>query len=109
MGTVWLDCRNMKDMKETEEHAPAGEYELAICGDRSRWQTLDEAELDNGVCECCQTSAAVTSEGPLPCIVIALSVGIISAVGTRLITCYIYVTPKLLMVNLGRPRWKSGF
>ena len=25
MGTVWLDGRNMKDMKETDEHAPAPE------------------------------------------------------------------------------------
>ena len=25
----------------------------------------DEAELDNRVCECCQTSAAVTSDGPI--------------------------------------------
>lgn len=26
---------------------------------------FDEAELDNSVCECCQTSAAVTSQGPI--------------------------------------------
>ena len=109
MGTVWLDGRNMKDMKETEEHAPAPESMSLRYAAIDRDGKLSMKLSSITVCASCQTSAAVTSEGPLPCIVIALSVGIISAVGTRLITCYIYVTPKLLMVNLGRPRWKSGF
>lgn len=66
LGVVWLDGRNMKDMKETDEHAPAPEsmtLRYAVIDRQGRLS--DEAELDNRVCECCQTSAAVTSDGPI--------------------------------------------
>jgi hypothetical protein len=66
LGAVWLDGRNMKDMKETDEHAPAPQSMTLRYATIDRDGNLaDEAELDNRVCECCQTSAAVTSDGPI--------------------------------------------
>ena len=66
LGAVWLDGRNMKDMKETDEHAPATEsMTLRYAAIDAQGNLSDEAELDNRVCECCQTSAAVTSDGPI--------------------------------------------
>ena len=66
LGAVWLDGRNMKDMKETDKHAPAPEsMTLRYAAIDRNGNISDEAELDNRVCECCQTSAAVTSDGPI--------------------------------------------
>lgn len=65
LGAVWLDGRNMKDMKETDEHAPAASMTLRYAAIDAQGNLSDEAELDNRVCECCQTSAAVTSDGPI--------------------------------------------
>ncbi len=66
LGAIWLDGRNMQNMKETDEHAPAPESMTL------RYATIDangnlagETQLDERVCECCQTSAAVTSAGPI--------------------------------------------
>ena len=57
LGAVWLDGRNMKDMKETDEHAPAAEgMTLRYAAMDAKGNLSDEAELDNRVCECCQTS-----------------------------------------------------
>ena len=66
LGAVWLDGRNLKDMKETDEHAPAAEsMTLRYAAIDRNGNLSDEAELDNRVCECCQTSATVTSDGPI--------------------------------------------
>lgn len=66
LGAVWLDGRNMKNMMETDEHAPAPEsMTLRYAAIDRQGNVSDEAELDNRVCECCQTSAAVTSDGPI--------------------------------------------
>ena len=66
LGAVWLDGRNMKDMKETDEHAPSpASMTLRYAAVDTKGNLSDEAELDNRVCECCQTSAAVTSDGPI--------------------------------------------
>ena len=41
LGAIWLDGRNMKGMKETDEHAPAAErYDVAVRGNRPRWQSF---------------------------------------------------------------------
>ena len=66
LGAIWLDGRNMKNMKESDEHAPPSESMTlryaAIDGDG---KLSDETELDERVCECCQTSAAITNNGPI--------------------------------------------
>ena len=66
LGAVWLDGRNMKGMKESDEHGPAPEsMTLRYAALDANGNLSDEAELDERVCECCQTSAAVTSAGPV--------------------------------------------
>jgi hypothetical protein len=66
LGAVWLDGRNMKNMKETKEHAPAPEsMTLRYAAIDADGKLSDETQLDERVCECCQTSAAVTSQGPI--------------------------------------------
>jgi hypothetical protein len=66
LGAVWLDGRNMKDMKETDEHAPAPQsMTLRYAAIDAEGNLSDETQLDERVCECCQTSAALTSQGPI--------------------------------------------
>lgn len=66
LGAVWLDGRNMKDMKEMDEHAPAAEsMTLRYAALDADGKLSDEVQLDDRVCECCQTSAAITSDGPI--------------------------------------------
>lgn len=67
LGAIWLDGRNMKDMKDDgDEHAPASEsMTLRYAAIDAYGNLSDEAQLDERVCECCQTSAAVTSEGAI--------------------------------------------
>jgi hypothetical protein len=66
LGAVWLDGRNMKDMKETDEHASSPQsMTLRYATIDAAGNLSDESELDERVCECCQTSGAVTSDGPI--------------------------------------------
>ncbi len=67
LGAVWLDGRNMENMnEESEEHAPAAQsMTLRYAAIDSDGKLSDEAQLDERICECCQTSATVTSEGPV--------------------------------------------
>lgn len=67
VGAVWLDGRQMRDMKhEGGEHAPSGEsMTLRYAAIDADGKLSDEAQLDERVCECCQTSAALTSEGAM--------------------------------------------
>src|SRR5688500_16551623 len=59
LGAVWLDGRNMKDMKDTDKHAPAAEsMTLRYAALDAEGKLSDEVQLDERVCECCQTSAA---------------------------------------------------
>src|SRR5688572_14613585 len=64
VGAVWLDGRNMKESKDEDEHAPSSEsMTLRYAAIDAEGKLSDEAQLDERVCECCQTSAALTSEG----------------------------------------------
>jgi hypothetical protein len=66
LGAVWLDGRNMKNMKESDDHGPSPEsMTLRYAAIDANGSLSDEVELDERVCECCQTSAAVTSAGPI--------------------------------------------
>jgi hypothetical protein len=56
----------MKKMKEGDEHAPASEsMTLRYAAMDADGKLSDEAQLDERVCECCQTSAALTDEGSI--------------------------------------------
>ena len=65
LGAIWLDGRNMRDMKDNhDEDAPLPvNMTLRYAAIDATGKISDEAELDERVCECCQTSAAVTSDG----------------------------------------------
>lgn len=64
VGAVWLDGRNMKDMKYDDEDAPSpASMTLRYAAIDAKGELSDERQLDERVCECCQTAAAVTGEG----------------------------------------------
>ena len=67
VGAIWLDGRNLKDVKhEGDEHAAlATSMTLRYAAIDSDGKLSDETQLDDRVCECCQTSAALTSEGAI--------------------------------------------
>jgi hypothetical protein len=65
LGTIWLDGRNMAGMKEhDDENKPLpANMTLRYAAIDSNGSISDEAQLDERVCECCQTSAALTNDG----------------------------------------------
>jgi hypothetical protein len=66
-GAIWLDGRNLKDVKdEGDEHTPLPvSMTLRYAAIDADGNLSDEMQLDERVCECCQTSAALTSEGAI--------------------------------------------
>lgn len=68
VGAVWLDGRNLKDVKDHEgdEHTPLPvSMTLRYATIDADGKLSDETQLDERVCECCQTSAALTSAGAI--------------------------------------------
>lgn len=65
LGAIWLDGRNMKDMKEDhgEDKPLPVSMTLRYASIDANGSMAEQAELDERVCECCQTSAALSSEG----------------------------------------------
>lgn len=65
LGALWLDGRNMKDVKDQhDEDKPLPvSMTLRYATIDAAGQISDEAELDQRVCECCQTAAALSSDG----------------------------------------------
>jgi len=67
----WLDGRNTTHAKESSpvaigaHHAPSGAMTLRAAVLDYAGNKMQEWELDDGVCDCCQTSAAVTDQGPV--------------------------------------------
>jgi hypothetical protein len=67
LAAVWLDGREMKPSAGGSSDHGHGEGNMTLRYVKiKRDGTLtDEAALDTRVCECCQTSAAMTAEGPV--------------------------------------------
>ena len=65
LGAVWLDGRNMKGMKDDhgEDKPLPVSMTLRYASIDANGGIAEQAELDERVCECCQTSAALSSEG----------------------------------------------
>ena len=64
VGAVWLDGRNMKDMEHDDEGAPASaSMTLRYAAIDADGKLSQETQLDERVCECCQTAATLTGEG----------------------------------------------
>ena len=58
-GVVWLDGRNMG----AGEHSEHGAMTVRFARFNKDFKQVEESEIDGRVCECCPTTAAVTSEG----------------------------------------------
>ena len=65
VGAVWLDGRNMHGMKDDHDEGKPLKVSMTLryAAIDSKGNIVDEAQLDERVCECCQTSAALTSDG----------------------------------------------
>jgi hypothetical protein len=65
LAAVWLDGREMKaDPNDAHGHGH-GNMTLRYVKIKRDGALVDEAALDTRVCECCQTSAAMTADGPV--------------------------------------------
>lgn len=63
---TWLDGRNTKGgHSHGDEHGHAGAMTLRAAEFDENGQLFEEVELDNRVCDCCQTDAALTANGPV--------------------------------------------
>lgn len=62
LGLVWLDGRAMSSGHSGHV---AGEMSLRFATFDRQWKPTQETPIDLRVCECCPTSAAVTSDGPI--------------------------------------------
>jgi len=69
LAAVWLDGREMKaaapDTKDAHGGHGHGNMTLRTVKIKRDGTLIEEAVLDTRVCECCQTSAAMTAEGPV--------------------------------------------
>lgn len=59
---TWLDGRNTENGGEHEHH---GSMTLRAAEVTATGDILEEAELDARTCDCCQTTAAITKNGPV--------------------------------------------
>lgn len=68
IGAVWLDGRNMRPDRGSDqrsEGAEGGGMSLRFARLDYDGAILDEGEIDNRVCDCCQTDIAVTGNAPV--------------------------------------------
>jgi hypothetical protein len=67
LGAVWLDGRNFAGVDTTAggSHGGRADMTLRFASIHADGSVRDDAVLDARTCECCQTSAAVTAEGPI--------------------------------------------
>jgi hypothetical protein len=66
LGLVWLDGRAMKPQSGHAGHTDgAGAMSVRFATFDGNWKQTSDVPVDTRVCECCPTTAAVTSEGPI--------------------------------------------
>jgi hypothetical protein len=69
LGLVWLDGREMGSAAghaaQHDTAAARGAMALRFATFDAAWKQTAETPIDTRVCECCPTTAAVTSEGPI--------------------------------------------
>ena len=66
LGLAWLDGRAMKSGGSHAAHGTeAGAMSVRFAAFGRDWKQTSEMPVDLRVCECCPTTAAVTSEGPI--------------------------------------------
>ena len=62
-AAVWLDGRNFKEVAKDGHGSPTNEMTLRFATIDAQGKLAGEALLDSRVCDCCQTSAALTTDG----------------------------------------------
>lgn len=63
---VWLDGRNSAQAdSKSKNHGHGGAMTLRTALFDQSGHLSEEAELDQRICDCCQTAAAMTSQGPI--------------------------------------------
>jgi hypothetical protein len=62
VGVIWLDGR---DTQPSEANPEGGPMALRYAAYDAQWKRTAEAAVDPRACECCSTTAAVTSDGVL--------------------------------------------
>lgn len=67
LGVVWLDGRQMKgDAGHEGSHgSPTGAMTIRFGAFDRGWRQVAETAIDLRVCDCCPTTAAITSDGPI--------------------------------------------
>ena len=67
LGLAWLDGRAMKSGGSHDAHggADAGAMSVRFGTFGRNWKQISEEAVDLRVCECCPTTAALTSDGPI--------------------------------------------
>ena len=65
VGAIWLDGRNFKGNSHDGHGSSANEMTLRFATIDANSKVSEDVLLDSRVCECCQTSAAMTSEGAI--------------------------------------------
>jgi hypothetical protein len=65
LGLVWLDGRAMASAAGHEGGASGGAMGLRYGTFDRTWKQTSEVPIDQRVCECCPTTAAMTSDGPV--------------------------------------------
>jgi hypothetical protein len=67
LGAVWLDGRNFASVDTTEggSHGGHADMTLRFASIHADGSVRDGTLLDARICECCQTSAAITENGPI--------------------------------------------
>lgn len=61
LGLIWLDGRDM----ELNKSPQGGAMDVYFASFDQSWKQTAEASVNARVCECCQTSATMTDEGPI--------------------------------------------
>lgn len=62
---TWLDGRNTMPMEEHDGHGSGGAMTIRSATLSPDLELSEEIELDSRVCDCCQTTAAITQDGPV--------------------------------------------
>ena len=66
LGMVWLDGRAMKPLSSHGDHgAGGGAMGVLFAAFDQNWKQTSEVPVHLRVCECCPTTAVVTSDGPI--------------------------------------------
>ena len=64
-GAVWLDGRNFKEVSKDGHGSSSNEMTLRFTTVDAKGRLSEDALLDSRVCDCCQTSAALTADGAI--------------------------------------------